>query len=390
MLKKLIIIAGLLILLIAVGLFLFNRIQNQPLPLSAECAVEPEILKSEDGVEYVRTSDACFDNLPDWDYEPHYVEIDGLRQAYIDEGPADADPILLLHGQPSWSYLYRYMIPVLVADGHRVIAMDHLGMGRSDKPTDIEYHSFDNHAYRLETFIKDLELDNLTLFAQDWGSVIGLYLAGLNHDLFDRIVLGNGGLPVLDEVAPLPEDIEASIKSFNRTVNMMPDKQPKFFDEDGNPTGILPDNAGVEGGVGEWIAYALYYEDFMPSIMLEGLTFEKLTREEKAAYDAPFPSRIYMAAPRTFPSLLNTMVGVLEPSREGLTSYDKPFLTIFGGNDPGLAAGADNQDEVINTIPGAAGQDHYRFSDASHFLQDDKGAEIAERVNQFIADNPIE
>lgn len=389
MLKKFIIIGTLLILLIGGSLFVYNRVQNQPLPVTAECAVEPEILTTAGGVEFVRTPDACFENLPDWGYEPHYVEIDGLRQAYIDEGPAAADPILLLHGQPSWSYLYRYMIPVLVADGHRVIAMDHLGMGRSDKPTDIAYHSFDNHAYRLEAFIEALALDNLTVFAQDWGSVIGLYLAGLDHDLFDRFVLGNGGLPVLNEVAPLPDDIEASIKSFNRTIAMMPDKQPIFFDEEGNST-ILPDNAGVEGGVGEWIAYALYYEDFRPSIMLEGLTFEKLTREEKAAYDAPFPSRIYMAAPRTFPSLLNTMIGVLEPSREGLRTYDKPFLTIFGGNDPAFAAGADVQDEIINMIPGAAGQDHYRFSDASHFLQDDKGPEIAERVNRFIAENPIE
>lgn len=388
MLKKLIITVTLLILLTAGGIFVFNRIQNQPLPISAACAVEPEILMTEDGVEFVRTPDVCFENLPDWDYEPQYIEIDGLRQAYIDEGPADADPILLLHGQPSWSYLYRFMIPELVADGHRVIAMDHLGMGRSDKPTDIEYHSFDNHVYRLETFIAELELDNLTLFAQDWGAVIGLYSAGLNHDLFDRIVLGNGGLPVIEKVSPLPDDIDASIKSFNRVVGMMPAQQPKFFDEEGNS--LLPANAGVEGGVGEWIAYALYYEDFRPSIMLEGLTFDKLTREERAAYDAPFPSRIYMAAPRTFPSLLNTLVGVLEPAREGLTSYDKPFLTIYGGNDPGLAAGADNQEEVINTIPGAAGQDHYRYPDASHFLQDDKGADIAERVNRFIEANPIE
>lgn len=362
--------------------------QTKPLPPSAECTVVPEILTTEDGVEYVRTPDACFENLPDWDYETHYLEIDGLRQAYIDEGPSDADPILLLHGQPSWSYLYRYMIPVLVADGHRVIAMDHLGMGRSDKPIDIEYHSFENHVYRLETFIEELELDNLTVFMQDWGSVMGMYLAGTNPDLFDRIVLGNGGLPVIEKVEPLPDDIDASIDSFNKVLTSMPAKQPKFFDEDGNS--LLPGDVGVEGGFGEWIVYALYYEDFKASSMVEGLTFDKLTRAEKAAYDAPFPSRVYMAAPRTFPSLLNTLVGVLEPAHAGLLTYDKPFLTIFGGNDPQLAAGADVQDQYISTIPGAEGQDHYRFPDASHFLQDDKGAEIAEMINRFIAKNPIE
>ena len=168
----------------------------------------------------------------------------------------------------------------------------------------------------------------------------------------------------------------------------MPAKQPKFFDEDGNS--LLPGDVGVEGGFGEWIVYALYYEDFKASSMVEGLTFDKLTRAEKAAYDAPFPSRVYMAAPRTFPSLLNTLVGVLEPAHAGLLTYDKPFLTIFGGNDPQLAAGADVQDQYISTIPGAEGQDHYRFPDASHFLQDDKGAEIAEMINRFIAKNPIE
>ncbi len=135
---------------------------------NAECFAELPVQTTADGVEFVRTPDACFENLPDWDYAPQYVEIDGLRQAYIDVGPADADPILLLHGQPSWSYLYRFMIPVLVEGGHRVIAMDHLGMGRSDKPVDVEYHTFDNHVHRLDAFIQALELDNITLFAQDW------------------------------------------------------------------------------------------------------------------------------------------------------------------------------------------------------------------------------
>ena len=295
--KRLLTLASLLMLVIT-GLTACSK--TEPLAPSADCTVEPEILTTTDGVEFVRTPEACFDDLPDWDYEAHYYEIDGLRQAFIDQGPVDGDPILLLHGQPSWSYLYRYMIPVLVDNGYRIIAMDHLGMGRSDKPIDLEYHSFDNHAYRMETFIKEMDLENLTVFAQDWGAVIGLYLAGLDHDLFDRIILGNGGLPVIEEEAPMPDDIEASIKSFNKVISMMPEKQPKFFDEDGNS--LLPGNAGVEGGLGEWIAYALHYEDFKASTMVEGLTFDKLTPAEKAAYDAPFPARIYMAAPRTFPA----------------------------------------------------------------------------------------
>lgn len=354
---------------------------------SNACLVEPEILTTGEGVRYVRTPEACFVNLPDWDYEPKYLEIDGLRQAYVDVGPTDGDPILLLHGEPSWSYLYRFMIPVLVKGGHRVIAMDHIGMGRSDKPIDLEYHSFENHVNRLETFVTELKLDNLTLFAQDWGSVIGLYLASKQPDLFDRIVLGNGGLPILEQPYMLPDDIDAAVAGFNQTINLIPPKQPPFFDEAGNS--LLPTNGGVEGGFGQWMAYALYSEDFEPAKFVEALTYDALTPEELAAYAAPFPIRITMAGPRTFPSLINQMVGLSKPALEELTHYMQPFLTIFGGNDPGLVGEGDTQQWFIDNVPGAAGQNHYRFPDASHFLQDDKGKEIAERVNRFIAENPL-
>jgi len=123
-----------------------------------ECDSEPEIMTTSDGVRFVRTPDERFENLPDFPYEAKYVEIDGLRQGYVDEGPADADPVLLLHGQPSWSYLYRKMIPVLAEGGQRVIAMDHIGMGRSDKPIDIKYYSYLGHIDRLEKFIAALDL----------------------------------------------------------------------------------------------------------------------------------------------------------------------------------------------------------------------------------------
>jgi haloalkane dehalogenase len=134
------------------------------------CTAELKVRTSAAGVNFVRTPDACFQNLPDWNYEAKYVEIDGLQQAYYEAGPATGEPILLLHGQPTWSYLYRFMIPELVKGGYRVIAMDHVGMGRSDKPVDVKYHSFENHVVRLESFIKALQLDNLSVFLQDWGS----------------------------------------------------------------------------------------------------------------------------------------------------------------------------------------------------------------------------
>ncbi|MEO1645982.1 MAG: alpha/beta fold hydrolase, partial [Chloroflexota bacterium] len=124
------------------------------------CFIEPDIMTTDDGIEFIRTPDACFDNLTDWDYEAQYVEIDGLRQAYVDVGTGESgETILLLHGQPSWSYLYRHMIPVLANAGHRVIAMDHLGMGRSDKPIDPDYYTYLGHTGRLEIFIQELELE---------------------------------------------------------------------------------------------------------------------------------------------------------------------------------------------------------------------------------------
>ncbi len=122
-----------------------------------------------------RTPDSCFEGLVDWPYKPKYVEMDGLRQAYVDEGPADGEVVLLLHGQPSWSYLYRSMIPTLVKAGYRVIAMDHLGLGRSDKPTELSSYSFEDHLGRLVGLVEKLEIKNANLFAQDWGSVLGLW-----------------------------------------------------------------------------------------------------------------------------------------------------------------------------------------------------------------------
>lgn len=350
----------------------------------------PEFMTTVEGVEYVRTPEYRFVNLPDWPYQARYVEIDGLRQAYVDEGPADADPILLLHGQPAWSYLYRHMIPTLVAAGHRVIAMDHLGMGRSDKPTALEYHRFDNHTRRLTLFIEVLDLKNITLFAQDWGSVIGLWIATEDLDLIDRMIIGNGGLPTVEDTIALPNDIEASIEAFDEVLKSIPENQPPFFDEEGNPlipTGGGEGDAGV--GFGQWMAYARYYEELRVSENVEALTYDALTSAEEAAYDAPFPSRTHMAAPRTFPSLLNDLVNRTQPRIDKLATYKGPFLTIFGGNDPGLSGAGDTQEWMIENVPGAQGQAHHRYPDASHFLQDDKGEDIANRVIQFIADNPL-
>jgi haloalkane dehalogenase len=349
------------------------------------CNSNLEVRKTPSGVSYVRTPDACFSGLPDWPFESRYVEIDGLRQGYVESGPADGPVILMLHGQPSWSYLYRFMIPVLAKAGFRAIAMDHIGMGLSDKPIDLEYHSFENHAKRLVAFMDALKLQKTTLFAQDWGSIVGLWVAGNDLARFDRMIIGNGGLPIVKEKAKPPADPQKAMEDFDKSLSTIPDNQPPFFDKDGNS--LLPVGGGGDP-FGSWQVYARDFEGFRPSKMLEALTFRALSQAERNAYDAPYPARIAMAAPRIFPTLRDQLIGITESRLEALKTYKRPFLTIFGGNDPGLVGEGDGQEWMKTQIPGAVGKPHERIPDASHFLQDDKGAQIAQSVISFIQANP--
>jgi haloalkane dehalogenase len=323
-------------------------------PKDAPCleGVDVDIMTTEAGVEFVRTPDACFENLPDWPYEPQYVEIDGLRQAYVDVGPGESgETILLLHGQPSWSYLYRKMIPVLEGAGHRVIAMDHLGMGRSDKPIDPDYYTYQGHVDRLEAFIQELELDNanLTIFVQDWGSLIGLQVVGTHPDWFDRVVVGNGFLPTFEEGSipfELPRFPLLTRHLFYRNITAIPEHQPDFYDDQGN---LLDDNGDF---FGIWIDYARNDKRFQASQILEAMTYFDLSEEELAAYDAPFPSRVFMGGPRAFPGLANQLPGVTDSAWESLGEFKKPFLTIWGGNDPGNLGRPEVQQALSTIFPG--------------------------------------
>jgi haloalkane dehalogenase len=351
----------------------------------ADCDSEPVLRATSDGVDFVRTPSRCFEGLAGFDYELKSVEIDGLRQGYVDEGPVDADPVLLLHGQPSWAYLYRKMIPVLVEAGHRVIAMDHVGMGNSDKPIDIEYYSYLGHVDRLEKFINGLGLRNITVFVQDWGSLIGLKVAGENPDWFDRIVVGDGALPLVPEgVEPYPrvENPNEIDPDLEPVFGAIPPQQPPFYDEDCNLI--------IEVGnfFGDWMEYAMKAARFHPAEVVEAMTWFDVPSEEEAAYDAPFPSRVYVAGPRTFPSLVNQLGGQTQDAWAGLQSYEKPFLTIWASNDPGNLGSCAMQQNLIDNVPGAEGQPHTRLPEASHFLQDDQGAEIARRIVEFIEANP--
>lgn len=291
----------------------------------------------------LRTPDDRFADLPGYNFEPHYVDIDGLRMHYIDEGPADAAPVLLLHGEPSWSYLYRKMIPPLVSAGHRVIAPDLIGFGRSDKPTRQSDYSYAGHVAWMRQFIEALDLNNITLFCQDWGSLIGLRVAAENEARFDRIALGNGGLPTGDH------------------------EPPRVFKI--------------------WRAFARWSPWFPIGRIIQKATVSVLSREVVAAYDAPFPSARYKAGTRAFPKLVPTTPD--DPAADAnraawkvFENWEKPFLTTFSNRDPITRPMVKPFQE---RVPGARNQNHVTIRDAGHFLQEDKGEELADVLIGFIS-----
>ena len=340
------------------------------------CDVKPSVRTTADGVEFVRTPESCFDGLPGWPYKRRHVVIDGLRQAYVDEGRADGDVVLLLHGQPSWSYLYRKMIPVLVEAGYRVIAMDHLGFGRSDKPIDIESYSYLGHFHRLKSFIDKLGLAGINLFVQDWGSLIGLRVAGLQPGRFASIAVGNGVLPVIPAgIQPFPPvENPEELTDLPAPYAAIPPQQFPFYD------GCTPIVAPSSTYFADWMAHAMTARSFRASQTVEAMTWFDLPARQQAAYDAPFPSRQYMAGARVFPSLINEVPGTNARAWAGLTAFRKPFLTIWASNDPGQLGSCAAQQVFIDNVPGAAGQPHARLPEASHFLQDDQGEQIARRL----------
>ena len=289
----------------------------------------------------VRTPDERFADLPDDPFAPNYAEIsdqDGgsLRVHYLDEGPADAAPILCLHGEPSWSYLYRKMIPLLVAAGHRVIAPDLVGFGKSDKPTEKSDYTYERHvAWMQELLIDGLDLQGATFFGQDWGGLVGLRLVAENPDRFDRVVVGNTGLPTGDA-----------------------EPSKAFMD---------------------WQKFSQESPVFPIGQLLQGATITELSEAEVAAYDAPFPDETYKEGARIFPSLVPTSVE--DPARadnlaawEVFKQWEKPFICCFSDSDP-ITAGGDKP--FVELIPGAQEQPHTTVTNAHHFFQEDGAEQIA-------------
>ena len=293
----------------------------------------------------LRTPDARFENLPDFDFEAHYVDVDELRMHYVDEGPRDGNVVLLLHGEPSWSYLYRHMIPPLRDAGFRVIAPDLVGFGKSDKPALKSDYSYAGHVAWMKSFIELLDLQDITLFCQDWGSLIGLRVAAENEQRFARIALGNGGMPTGDQ------------------------EMPKAFLA--------------------WQKFARFSPWFPIGKLIQKATVTELSDAVVAAYDAPFPSAKFKAGARAFPLLVPTTPN--DPASDAnraawsvFRKWQKPFLTTFSNRDPITRGGEKIWQE---SVPGARAQDHVRILNGGHFLQEDKGAELAEVMIRFIAKN---
>jgi haloalkane dehalogenase len=293
-------------------------------------------------VDVLRTPDSRFDNLPGYPFPPRYLDVAAsdtqqLRMHYVDEGPADATPIVLLHGEPTWSYLYRKMIPPLGDGGHRVLAPDLIGFGRSDKPTRTSDYTYLRHVEWVMSWIRGLDLHDITLFVQDWGSLIGLRIAAEQSDRVARIVVANGFLPTA--------------------------------------------RRGTPPAIQLWRAFARYSPVLPAGRLVAVGTVHHVPVDVRAGYDAPFPNQTYQAGARAFPQLVPTSpddpaIPANRAAWDVLGKWEKPFLAIFGARDPILGK-ADRP--LINHIPGATGQPHARIN-GGHFVQEDCGPELAARI----------
>jgi haloalkane dehalogenase len=294
----------------------------------------------------LRTPDDRFADLSDYPFEPHYLTVtdaDGteLRIHYLDEGPRDAAPVLLMHGEPSWSYLYRKFVGNLVARGHRVVAPDLIGFGKSDKPAAREDYTYERHVAWMSDWLTALDLTDITLFCQDWGGLIGLRLVAAFPDRFARLVVSNTGLPV---------------------------------------------GTGSSAGFDAWLAFSQNVPLFPTGAIVNGGTTRDLSAAEIAAYDAPFPDESYKEGARQFPKLVpitpdHPSVAENRAAWAVLETFDRPVLTAFGDKDAVTSGG---EKAFIDRIPGARGQPHRIIAGGGHFIQEDAPEELCDLIDDFI------
>ncbi len=294
----------------------------------------------------LRTPDERFAGIADYPFAPHWTEIkaDGgqlLRLHTVDEGPRDAAPVLLMHGEPSWSYLYRHMITGLAGKGHRVVAPDLIGFGKSDKPSEQSDYTYERHVKWMSEWLLAMDLTGITLFCQDWGGLIGLRLVAAFPERFARIVVANTGLPI---------------------------------------------GTGWSEGFKQWLDFSQSVPVLPVGEIVSMGTVRGLSAAEKAAYDAPFPDESYKACARQFPTLVpitpeHASVAENKAAWKVLENFDKPVLTAFSDGDPVSKGG----ERVFHErVPGAKGQAHVTIAGGGHFLQEDKPGELVDLIDGFI------
>ena len=296
-------------------------------------------------MQVLRTPDERFLDLADWPFAPHYQVLametgSPLRLHYVDEGPLDGAVVLLMHGEPSWAYLYRKIIPSLVAMGHRVIAPDLIGFGRSDKPAQRADYTYERHVAWMSEWLTALDLTDITLFCQDWGGLIGLRLVAAFPERFAGVVAANTGLPV---------------------------------------------GTGWSEGFKSWLDFSQRVPELPIGFILNGGSGRDLSAAEIAAYEAPFPDETFKAGARQFPLLVpitaeHASVAENQAAWAVLETFDKPFLTAFSDGDQVTRGG----DAVFQQrVPGGKGQPHVTLS-GGHFLQEDSPTEIAALLDAMI------
>ena len=351
--------------------FLFDSAFTQTQDIKNDHDILPGVL---------RTPDNRFENLTDYPFEPNYMFIDGLRIHYLDEGPKDADPIILFHGEPAWSYLFRKMIPVLTDAGHRVIVPDMVGFGKSDKFISKHDYSYKHHIDLMKELVIQLDLKEVTHFGQDWGGLVGLRVVAELPDRFARVVVSNTGMVARAGFSGwLFENIVKLVVWWHGPITfdelqLARDKALKS----NNPSPL-------EGAImfSKWIAYSYYSEDMDIIGIIESFGGLSLSEGEKKAYEAPYPSGKYKAGPHVWPYLIPTQLSENEQYWiDVYEKWEKPFLVAFGENER-ITIGM--KDDFLERIPNPT---VITLKGASHFVQEEVGPELAKIIDDFIKNNP--
>ena len=339
-------------------------------------SLNQEILSDEVAPGVLRTPDVRFENLQDYPFEANYMEIDGLRIHYLDEGPKDADPIILFHGEPAWSYLFRKMIPVLTEAGYRVVVPDMVGFGKSDKFESKYDYSYKHHVDVMKELVERLDLENTAHFGQDWGGLVGLRVVAEMPDRFAQVVVSNTGMVA-------GEGIRAWFTQLIMKLSVWWNGPITFEELKTAARGALnSDNPSSGDGISmftKWIAHSYYSKDMDVVGIIETFGGLNLTEEERRAYEAPYPSGRYKAGAHVWPYLIPTQLKENEKYwKEVYEKWDKPFLVAFGGEERITIR---MKDDFVNRIPNTT---VITLGGAGHFVQEEVGPELAEIIINFI------